>query len=300
MRRHLMAILILLWVAGPALAKLEVVTTTTDLADAAREVGGARVKVQAIAPGYQDPHQVETKPSYLTLLKAADVFVMTGLDLEVAWAPDLLRNCRNARIQPGGAGFMDSSQGIKVLQKPQGQVDRSGGDVHPQGNPHYTLSPTNQKVVARNITALLKRVDPAGSKVYDDGYRAYWKKLDEADKRWRKMLEPIKGTPVVTYHNTWPYFAEHFGLKVVGNVEPQPGISPSAAHLNQLADSMKRQGVKVIIMEPWFPDHIPQSLARKTGATVLKLPVIPGGVDGTGTYLHMMDYIVKQLLAAAR
>lgn len=294
-------IILFLWLAAlPAQAVVEVVTTTTDLADAVRQVGGERVHVRAIAPGYQNAHMVETKPSYLTMLRDADAFVMTGLDLEIAWVPELLRSARNSKIMPAGPGFLDASRGIKVLQRSQGQVDRTMGDVHPQGNPHYTLSPVNQKIAARNITALLKKVDPDGSKVYDDGYRAYWHKLDEADKRWKAKLAPLKGAPVVTYHNTWPYFAQYYGLVVVGNIEPLPGISPSAAHLNELAKVMKDHGVKVIIMETWFPEHIAKSLGRKTGATVLKMPVFPGGVDGTDDYVSMMDYISAQLVEATR
>lgn len=279
-------------------APLEIVTTTTDLGDATRQVGGSRVRVQTIAPGYQNPHQVETRPSYLRMLQAADGFLQVGLDLEVAWSPALLRGARNQRIMPGNVGFFEPSQGIQVLEKPQGQVDRTAGDVHPMGNPHYTLSPTNMKIVARNITAFLKRMDPAGAAAYDQGYRRCWQVLDAGDKRWKAKLAPFKGAPIVTYHNTWPYFARHFGLEVVGEVEPQAGISPSPAHLERLARTMRDRKVKVIVMETWFPANLAEALARKTGARVLKLPVLPGGVPGTETYERMMDHIVDQLARA--
>lgn len=277
---------------------LEVVTTTPDLADAVRGIGGSRVRVQSLCAGYQNPHHVETRPSYLRVLQNADAFVQTGLDLEVAWAPDLLRSSRNARIMPGGAGFFDASNGVKILQVPQGQVDRSAGDVHPLGNPHYTLDPVDMKIVARNITGFLKRLDPAGSAAYDEGYRRYWTELDTADKRWKARLAPFKGRPLVTYHNTWPYFATHFGFEVIGHVEPQPGISPSPAHLARLAATARERGVKAIIMEPWFPENVAQAVARQSGARLLKLPILPGGVPGTETYVRMMDTIVDQLAGA--
>lgn len=285
---------------GPAEAKLRVVTSTADMADAVRNVGGDRVDVTAIAPGYQDPHHVETKPSYLIALREADAFVMTGLQLEVAWAPDLLRNSRNTKIQPGAANFLDASNGINVLQKPKGQVDRTMGDVHPLGNPHYTLSPVNMKKVARSVTALLKAVDPAGSAIYDKGYTDYWHKLDDADTRWKKIMAPYAGSKIVTYHSTWPYFAKHFNLDIIGTVEPKPGISPSASYLDGLADQMKKEGVKVIIAEPWYPDNLIKAVARRSGATVLRLPIQPGGVEGTDTYIKMMDYVVNHLAGALK
>jgi ABC-type Zn uptake system ZnuABC Zn-binding protein ZnuA len=283
-----------------ALAKVKVVTTTADLADAARGVGGSRVEVKSIAPGFQDPHHVETKPSYLTLLRDADVFVMTGLDLEVAWAPDLLRNARNTKIQPGARGFLDASSGIKVLQKPAGQVDRTSGDIHPLGNPHYTMSPTNMKKVARSVTAMLKAIDPAGAATYDQGYKDYWHKLDAAEKRWKQKLAPYAGHKIVTYHSTWTYFAETFKLSVIGTIEPKPGISPSASYLDGLAQQMKSQGVKVIIAEPWYPNNLLDAVARRSGATVLRLPIQPGGVKGADTYIEMMDLVVNQLAAALK
>lgn len=294
-------LLFLAWVGGPAHAEvLDIVTTTTDLADAARNVGGSRVKVSSIAAGYQDPHHVETRPSYLRVLQNADAFIQTGLDLEIAWAPELLRSARNPKILPGAAGFLDASSGIKVLQRPEGRVDRTGGDVHPNGNPHYSLDPTDQKIVARTITAFLKRLDPAGSKTYDDNYRRYWNELDAADKRWKAKLAPFKGAPIVTYHNTWAYFAQHFGLRVVGQVEPQPGISPSASHLDRLSGLMRDQGVKVILMETWFPKNVATAVARKCGAKVLEMPIMPGGVKNTDSYIAMMDFIVDQLAGALR
>jgi ABC-type Zn uptake system ZnuABC Zn-binding protein ZnuA len=300
-RRALLASLLFLLTALPVRAEvLEVVTTTPDLADAVRGVGGSRVHVQSLCLGYQNPHQVETRPSYLRTLAQADAFLQTGLDLEVAWAPELLRSSRNSRIMPGGAGFCDASSGIRILEVPRGQVDRTMGDVHPLGNPHYTMDPVNMKIVARNVTAFLKRLDPGGAATYDAGYRNYWASLDAADKRWKAQLAPFRGAPIVTYHSTWPYFAAHFGLQVVGHIEPQAGISPSPAHLNRLSETMKQRGVRVIISETWFPESIAQSVSRQTGARLLKLPVLPGGVQGRDTYVEMMDYVVGQIAGGLR
>lgn len=299
--RAFLAVILLLCSALPVRADvLEIVTTTPDLADAVRGVGGSRVQVQSLCVGYQNPHQVETRPSYLRTLAKADAFLQTGLDLEVAWVPELLRGSRNSRIMPGGPGFLDASSGIRVLEVPRGQVDRTMGDVHPMGNPHYTMDPTNMKIVARNVTGFLKRLDPAGSAAYDAGYRSYWSALDAADRRWKAQMAPFRGTPMVTWHSTWPYFAAHFGLQVIGHIEPQPGISPSPAHLNRLSALMKDKKVRIIVMETWFPENVAQAVARQTGARVLRLPVLPGGVPGTGSYVQMMDHVVSKLVEALR
>lgn len=286
--------------SSSALAKVRIVTTTSDLADVARAIGGNRVEVKAIAPGYQDPHHVETKPSYLVALRQADAFIMTGLELEVAWAPDLLRNSGNSKIQPGGPGFLEASAGIKILEKPTGTVDRTMGDVHSLGNPHYSMSPLNVKLIARNITSLLKAVDPSGAQAYDAGYRAYWTKLDGAEKSWKARLAPFAGSKIVTYHSTWSYFAKFFNLQVIATIEPKPGIAPSASYLDGLVAQMKAQGVKVIIAEPWYPENVVSALVRRTGAKALRLPIQPGGIPFSDTYIDMMNAIVGQLSEALR
>lgn len=297
----LLAVLLLATTLTPAWAKqLTVVTTTQDLGDAVRNIGGNRVKVITLCRPGQDPHQVEAKPSFLRTLQQADAFIETGCSLEIAWAPSLLRGARNSAIMPGGPGFLEANSGIIIMEKPNGKVDRSMGDTHPEGNPHYTLNPTNMKVAARNICAFLKRLDPQGAAIYDKGYAQYWQQLDSADKRWQAALRPYKGRAIVTYHSTWPYFASHFGLRVIGHIEPKPGISPSAAHLNSLVSTINKNNCKVIVMEPWQPANIAKSTANKANCRLLTLPILPGGVAGTTTYIQMMDYNVSQLVKAMK
>ncbi|MGM9999483.1 MAG: metal ABC transporter substrate-binding protein [Candidatus Bruticola sp.] len=298
----LIALCTAFWFSQPVLADktLNVAVTTPDLADIARQIGGSRVKVTCIAKGGQDPHFVETKPSYLRALQQADAFIETGLSLEIGWAPSLLRSARNPKIMPGQPNFLEASAGIKVMDKPSGKVDRSRGDAHPDGNPHYTLNPTNVKHVARTMTAFFKRLDPEGSAIYDKNYSAYWHKIDQADKRWKAILKPYAGSNIVTYHSTWSYFAAHFGLKVCGNIEPKPGVSPSSRQLNELVELMKGSKVKVIVFEPWYPENLPNSVAQKSGASALKLPIQPGSLPNTSTYLDMMEYNVNQLAKALK
>ncbi len=280
--------------------QLKVVVTTQDLADIVRNVGGDRVQVTCICRDGQDPHFVETKPSYLRSLQQADAFIETGLSLEIGWAPSLLRSARNPKIMPGHSNFMEASAGIKVLEKPTGKVDRTRGDAHPDGNPHYTLSPNNVKQVARNITIFLKKIDPQGSQIYDKNYSNYWYMIDNADKRWKAALKPFAGSSIVTYHSTWTYFAQHFGLKVCGHVEPKPGVSPSSAQLNELVKTMAASNAKAIVYEPWYPANLPNSLAKRTGAQALMLNIQPAaqGVSGQSTYIQMMDRNVNSLVKA--
>lgn len=294
----LLLFLALLTPASWAQPALSVVVTTQDLADITRQIGGQRLQVTALCHPLQDPHFVETKPSYLRSLQRADAFIETGLSLEIGWVPSLLRAARNPKILPGSSNFLEASAGIQVLEKPTGAVDRSRGDIHPDGNPHYLLSPTNAKRVARTITAFLKKIDPPGGAIYDRNYSAYWHALDQADRRWKALLKPYAGQKIVTYHSTWPYFARHFGLEVVGHIEAKPGVAPNSRQLNELTQLMRASHCKAILYETWFPDQLPQALAKRTGAQALSLPIQPGGTQATATYLQMMDYNVQSLVKA--
>lgn len=297
-----LALLLTVLTAIPAAARVRVVTTTTDLADFVRNIGGPLVEAESIAKGYQDPHHVDARPGYILMLRKADVFVQMGLDLEVAWAPSLLENSRNPQIMRGQKGFVDASSGVPVLADvaPGTVIDRSLGDVHPYGNPHYHLDPANAKIMCRNITEGLKRVDPGNAAQYEAGLVAYVKKLSQASREWASLAQTLRGQKVVTYHNSWPYFARRFGLVVVNQLEPKAGIAPSASHIAQLQRQMKDQGVKVIIMEPYFAAGVPNNVARATGAKVLKLSPSVGGEPGTDSYIDLVTHQLKMIAQALR
>ena len=298
-----------LWLAGNSLpgaatlvpaAPLRVVTSTSDLADIARSVGGTRVKAVHISEGYQDPHFVEPKPSFILQLRNADLFAYVGLDLEIGWMSLLVDGSRNPRIRPGAPGNVDVSRVIPVLDVPAGAVDRSQGDVHPLGNPHYWLHPDNAKRIARLFEQKFSQLDPAGEKSYEANRDAFIERLDAGAKRWAPALAAIKGKPVVAWHTSWRYFAEYTGMRIVGFMEPKPGVPPSPSHLAALIQTMQRTGAKVIIMEPFYDRKTADFVARKTGATVLVLPPSVGGKRGLDNYLALMQHDIAQLAAAVK
>jgi ABC-type Zn uptake system ZnuABC Zn-binding protein ZnuA len=218
-----------------------------------------------------------------------------GLGLEVGWAPALLLGARNPDIQPGTAGYIDASQNISALELPTGPVDRSQGDVHAQGNPHYALDPENGKVIAQNIARGLMAQIPNQSQQIEQNSKAFAQKLDEAILRWKTKMKPYEGVKVVTYHKSWTYFIERFGLHVIGVVEPKPGIPPSPAYINQLIALIKQEKARLIIMEPYFNRSSPDLLSRETGAKVLVLPPSVGGVEGVKTYFDLFDHLIDRL-----
>ena len=288
----------------PALAadtRLNVVTTTEDLASIAREVGGDRIAVESIARGYQDPHFVEAKPSFILKLQKADLLVVVGRELEIGWLPPLLEQSRNARIQAGAEGYLDASQGVRILEIPTGQITRAMGDVHPQGNPHYWLDPENGRVIARSICDRLTRFRPADRAYFEQRLEAFNARLTDAVKKWTALMVTFKGAKVVTYHRSFPNFAERFGLDIIGYVEPRPGIPPSPGHTLDLIQEMTRQNVKLILVEPYFDLKTPQSVARAVGGRVLILPPSVGGVKEATDFFALFDYdvaLVAQALQA--
>lgn len=304
-RRLLVGLGALLTVAAtgsfsPAAAKLYVVTTTPDLAAIAREVGGDKVEVKSLALGTQDPHFVDAKPSFILKLNRADLYVKRGLELEVGWAPVLENGARNPAIL-GGPGYVDASVGIPKLEvPPAGMASPSLGDVHPLGNPHYQRDPANAKAIAKNIVDGLVRIDPNDREYYQQRLADFDRRIDERLAGWLKELAPYRGAKIVTYHKSWEYFANRFGLDIIGEMEPKPGVSPSPSHLVYLIGLMKAQDAKVLIREPFYPDNLTRVVAEKTGATVLTLPEAPGGVPGTDDYFSFMDYLVKQTAGALR
>jgi zinc/manganese transport system substrate-binding protein len=283
-----------------AAAKLYVVTTTPDLAAIAREVGGDRVDAESLARGTQDPHFVDAKPSFILKLNRADLYVKRGLELEVGWAPVLENGARNPAIL-GGPGYVDASVGIPKLEVPPAGMDSHAlGDVHPLGNPHYQRDPMNAKTIARNIVDGLLRIDPGHRDYYERRLADFDRRIDERLAGWLQELAPYRGAKIVTYHKSWEYFASRFGLQIIGEMEPKPGVAPSPAHLAYLIGLMKAQHAKVLIREPFYPDNLTHLVAEKTGATVLTLPESPGGVPGTDDYFSFMDYIVTQVAGALK
>ena len=284
--------------ASPAYAAIKVVATTEDLAALTREVGGDKVSVESLAKGYQDPHFVEPKPSFILKLHDADLLVAVGRELEIGWLPPLIAQSRNAKIQPGGPGYLDASLTVKILDIPTGQITRAMGDVHPQGNPHYWLDPGNGRRIAQAIQQKLSALSSADAAYFAQRYADFDKRLAEAEKRWDAAMAPFKGAKIITYHRSWPNFAERFGIDVVGYVEPKPGIPPSPAHTIDVIQEMKRDNVKVIAVEPYFDLKTPNAIARETGAQVLVLSPSVGGVKEASSYIALFDYDIALLTKA--
>jgi len=290
----------LLITVGAAEAALNVVTTTSDLASIVSEVGGDKIAVESLARGYQDPHFVEAKPSFVLKLNKADLLVVVGRDLEIGWLPALINQARNARIQPGADGYFDASLTAKILDLPTGQLTRAMGDVHPLGNPHYWLDPENGRAIAKAVQAKLSQKDPANAPYYAQRAADFDRRLSEAQQRWKSMMAPYKGIKVVTYHRSWANFADAFGIDVIGYVEPKPGIPPTPQHTLDVIQAMRAQGIKLIIVEPYFDSKTPNSIASQTGGTVLVLPPSVGGVPAASDYLKLFDTNISLLVGAIK
>ena len=278
--------------------KLKVITTLTDLASLTQEVGGDKVEVEALAKGYQDPHFVDPKPSFLLKLRNADVLILVGLDLEIGWLPPLITQSGNGRIQSGGPGYLDASQFAQILEIPQGNVTRAEGDVHPLGNPHYWLDPDNGRRIAKGIAAKLAAMDPEDQAYFQQREQDFEKRLAEADKRWLAQMAPYRGRKVVTYHRSWPNFAKHFNLDVIGYIEPRPGIPPTPSHTVDLVNQMRRENVKIQLIEPYFDLKTPNSIASMANGKVVQLMPSVGGKVEITDYFKLFDYDIRELSKA--
>jgi ABC-type Zn uptake system ZnuABC Zn-binding protein ZnuA len=289
-------------VAGPASAqgKLTVVTTTEDLASIGREVGGDHISIESLARGYQDPHFVEAKPSFILKLQKADLLVAVGRELEIGWLPPLIQQSRNSKIQPGSQGYLDASLGAAILEIPDSTITRAMGDVHPQGNPHYWLDPENGKRIGKEIADKLSEIRPSDRAYFQERLADFTARLDAAEKRWLVQMAPYKGTKVVTYHRSFPNFAQRFGLDIVGYVEPKPGIPPTPQHTLDLINEMKRQNVKIVLVEPYFDLKTPNAIGRETGAQVLMMPPSVGGTKEVTDYFKLFDYDINLLVEAIK
>ena len=286
--------------AAPARAELNVVTATQDLASIAQEIGGDKIKVTALAKGYQDPHFVEAKPSFVLTLNKADLLIVVGKDLEIGWLPPLITQSRNAKIQRNAQGYLDPSVGAKILDLPTGEITRAMGDVHPQGNPHYWLDPENGRRMAQAIAAKLAELDAPNGAYYKQRAQDFDARLSAAVQRWKAQMAPYKGLKVMTYHRSWTNFADAFGLDVIGYVEPKPGIPPTPQHTLDVINAMKAQNIKLILVEPYFDLKTPNSIARNTGGKVLVMTPSVGGVPQASDYFKLFDYDIGLLTAAIK
>ena len=290
---------LLIIISGANAGSIKVVTTTMDMKSITEMIGGNKVSVQSIATGYQNPHFVDPKPSYIISLSNADLFVTVGLDLETGWSPQLLSSSRNSKIQKGSPGYVDASEGVGLLQVPS-SVNRGEGDIHIYGNPHYWLDPLNGKVIARNIANGLERIDPSNKAFYEANLHAFFAKIDLKLKEWDAKMAPFKGSKIIAYHNEWVYFEKRFGLQIVDFMEPKPGIPPSPSQLVKVIKEVTANKIKVIISSPYFTTSSSDVVAKQTGVKELTLATSVGAFSSIKNYFDLFDYDVDQLVAALK
>ena len=300
-RSILWAILLigLAYVRAEAADKIRVVTTTTDLKAFAQAVGGDLVEVDALVRGSQNAHDLEVRPSLMVKVRRADLLVTNGLDLD-QWVENVVRGANNPGVIFGAPGYVDASQGLLVLEVPRTRVDRSMGDVHPYGNPHYTLDPGMASATTANILQGLARVAPQSRATFERNRQAFLGRLDGAMAGWTGMMAPFKGARVVVDHNLWLYFLTRFGLLQASSIEERPGIPPTPGHLTKLIALMKEERIKVILSAPWGDQKLAERIAQETGAKVVPMASAVGAVKGSDNYLDTVDYNVKALAQALR
>lgn len=321
--------------ATPAAAQtLHACVTIPELSSLAKEIGGDSVQLSSFAKGTEDPHFVEAKPSFVKTLSACDLYVQVGLELELGWAPVLLQNARNVKILLGAPGYVDASSAITPVEVPTTPVDRSMGDVHPLGNPHYLLDPLNGLKVAELLRDKFSELQPGNARYFADRYMNFHERVGvalvgeslakqyEFEKLallfehgklndflqsqgeaavlggWLALMSPYFGAKVVADHNVWPYFARRFGVTVIGFLEPKPGIPPSTTHLNALVQTMKANGVKAVLAAAYYDPRYANFIAENTGATIATMANQAGARPGTEEYLSMVDYNVRQIAEA--
>ena len=302
MRRILIAALLLAFgsIARPAHAKLRVVTTIETLADLARQVGADRVDVQPLSHGFMDPHFVEPKPSLILVLNRTDLLIHVGLELEIGWLPPLVTGARNEKILPGQPGNLDASEHIHVLDVPVLKVDRSMGDIHPQGNPHYWIPPDNALVIAREIAERYKVLDPGGAPQYDAALKTFEAEVARRRVEWEKLAAPLRGLKIVTYHKSWGYLAKWLGLVEVGYVEPKPGIPAPPSHIAWLINLIRTEQVKLLLMESFYPRNVVDLIASKSGARAVVLPSDVGADRSVSSYFALVDAVLKKIVDATK
>jgi len=277
---------------------LRIVTTLQDLAAITEAIGGDRVDAVALAKGYQDPHFVDAKPSFIVKLSRADLLIVAGLELEIGYLPPLIDQSRNEKIHPGSPGYLDASAGCDILNRPTEVVTRAMGDVHPYGNPHYWTDPENGRVMARSIAARLAELDPAGKAAYEKNLAVFEARLTAKETEWGAKMAPYAGTKIVTFHDSWPNFAKRYKLDIVGHVEPKPGIPPSPSHTLEIINLITAQKVPLILVEPYFDIKTPTYIADKTGATLVTFYPSVGGIPEIRDYFGLFDRDVDAFVKA--
>jgi ABC-type metal ion transport system, periplasmic component/surface adhesin len=275
--------------------KIIVVTTTADLKSITEFIGRDKVDVSSIATGYQNPHFVDPKPSYIIKLSKADMFVTVGLDLETGWSPQLLSSSRNLKIQKGSNGYVDASVGVTLLQVPS-TINRGEGDIHIFGNPHYWLDPINGKQVAKNICDGLEKISPENKAFFEANLKTFDDKIDLKLKEWTMKMAPYKGLKIVAYHNEWCYFEQRFGLVIVDFLEPKPGIPPTPTQLVKIISEVKSNAIKVIISSPYFTTSSSEVVSKQTGAKTIVLGTSVGAFDNIKDYFDLFDYDIDKLI----
>ena len=282
----------------PVFAKLNVIATTPDLASIAREIGGDHIDLVTLAKATEDPHFVDAKPSFMVKLNRADVLIEGGAELEIGWLPALLDQARNPKLAPGAPGRVACAQSIQLLEVPS-TLDRSRGDIHAAGNPHYVIDPVNAKIVAKNIAAAFCAQDEKARDAYRANLKKFTDTLDAKLAEWQQTLAPFKGQQVAAYHNSWLYFGNRFGLNIDLFLEPKPGIPPTPTHLAEVITKMREAKVHVILVDPYLDRRTAVAVAARTGATVVDVTQFPGGVKGTeGGYIALLDYLVNAVAKA--
>jgi zinc/manganese transport system substrate-binding protein len=295
MRRIMYAFLILSIFSTPSFAEVNVVATLPWIGSIAKEIGKEKVNIAVLAKPNQDPHFVEAKPSMIVAARNADIIMYNGLELEVGYLPLIIASSRNPKIQPGQKGNLDCSGHVNVIERAQAELDRSMGDVHPSGNPHYHLSPDNVLKAARAIAERLSSIDGGNADFYKSRLEAFDKSLREKMKEWDERMALLKGKKVILYHRDMNYLMERYGIKVIGYIEPKPGIPPTPRHLQSLIEVGKREGVSAVLVNTYFERRSPSFVAEETGGRLLVLPIDVSGVPEAGDYISLMDYIIKTI-----
>jgi len=292
MRKTVIAFILSLITAAPAVAAINVVATLPWIGSVAKELGKDKINVTVLVKPSQDPHTLDAKPSMILAGRKADIIMYNGLDLEIGYLPLIIESSKNPKLMPGKAGNFDCSQFVKVVEKPS-TVDRSMGDVHPLGNPHYHYSPSNILRVAEGMAGLLAEADEANAGFYQANYKAFAERMREKEKQWR--AQPLKGKKYAAYHKLFEYLTSEFGIQFIGYIEPKPGIPPSAAHIEELIRTMKHAKPDGIIVTPAYGLKEAEALSAKTGIKVIALPNDIGSMPGTDDYISFMDKVITAL-----